>query len=534
MDFLRFRDADLAAFTDAAQTWRGYADGMYALQDRIDSQILAFTRASGWAGAAAEESEGMAAFLKHLCETRGMRADAMADVFEQLNEHLTTMHTDLLTLVDSATAQGLTVRDDGTVIAPGEPPVQPDATGLTSPAAEVAAQYTTAISGLLNQVEQLSSSAIETISDLAPEIPGAVTEHEYNDIRDDAHEHGLAYEISCVEHPPGTPQENEDWWNSLTPAEQDAYILTYPESVGAMDGLPVETRDRANRWNLERDIEVGHDRENAKKLLAAVEGRDHLPPDQRVYLIGYQGPGANGNPDAKVIASIGNPDTATNTGVYVPGTSTNLESSSGPDGLGRALAIKDQADALSYGGSGSNAVVFWLGYDAPDNIPDAANPQYATEGAPALVNFMDGMSASHGDGVPSHTTVIGHSYGSTLVGHAASGDNFLRTDDIVTLGSPGMGVDSAGQLNTAFDHVWAGANWDDPVQNAPGHGPDPTDTSFGANDFQTNTSGHSGYWDPESESLKNQARIMTGQYEFVTWTGRTVVDSLLDPFGIKD
>lgn len=540
MEYKLFRDSDLSAFAEGAKIWRDYATHLYDFQDRIATQVLSRTRASGWAGEAADTNETTALSLREWCETRAMRADAMADLLEQVHERLVPMRADLQTIVDGAVGQGLVVGDDGTVLAPGAVPVQPDIAGPYTVAADLAYQYTTAIAGLLSQVEQLSASATSAVNDLAPEMPGVVTDHEYNDIRDDAHEHALGSDASGAEHTPGTPQENADWWNGLSVSEQNAYMLTYPESVGAMDGLPTITRDRANRWNLERDIEVGYDRENAQKLLAKIESHDDLPPGQRLYLIGYQGPGPNGSPDAKVIASVGNPDTAANTSVLVPGTTTNLESCSGED-MNRAIRLQAAANALTPGAEGDAAVVLWLGYDAPDNIADAANPDYAKQGAPDLVDFVNGLSTSHGEGTPSHTTVIGHSYGATLVGHADSGDNFLMSDDVVALGSPGMGVDSVGQMHTVDDHVWAGAFWNDAVQNAPGHGPDPTDTSFGANTIMTDYPGqpmdpievHSHYWDDNSESLKNQARIMMGMYDKVIWEGPSPV-GLLDPFGIKD
>jgi hypothetical protein len=59
---------------------------------------------------------------------------------------------------------------------------------------------------------------------------------------------------------------------------------------------------------------------------------------------------------------------------------------------------------------------------------------------------MDGVHASH-VGAPAIDTVIGHSYGSTLVGAAAFGGNHLDANNVVAVGSPGMIVDHAGELN---------------------------------------------------------------------------------------
>jgi len=49
-------------------------------------------------------------------------------------------------------------------------------------------------------------------------------------------------------------------------------------------------------------------------------------------------------------------------------------------------------------------------------------------------------------GAPSIDTVVGHSYGTTLVGAAASDGHHLAANNIVAVASPGMLVDHAGDL----------------------------------------------------------------------------------------
>ncbi|MFD8492808.1 alpha/beta hydrolase [Amycolatopsis sp. NPDC059657] len=48
-------------------------------------------------------------------------------------------------------------------------------------------------------------------------------------------------------------------------------------------------------------------------------------------------------------------------------------------------------------------------------------------------------------GDPSHNTTVGHSYGTTVIGHAAR-DEHLAVDDIVFVASPGVGVNHASEL----------------------------------------------------------------------------------------
>src|SRR5205823_1739984 len=83
----------------------------------------------------------------------------------------------------------------------------------------------------------------------------------------------------------------------------------------------------------------------------------------------------------------------------------------------------------------------------------------ATRSAPsepaeaALHRFQAGLRATH-TGPRSHNTVVGLSYGTTVVGltgHAYG----LDADDIVLLGSPGTGVAHAADLGLDPGHVWA-------------------------------------------------------------------------------
>jgi hypothetical protein len=49
-----------------------------------------------------------------------------------------------------------------------------------------------------------------------------------------------------------------------------------------------------------------------------------------------------------------------------------------------------------------------------------------------------------------------------------------------------------------------------------GHGISPHEEQFGANQYRVDTSGHTHYWDPDSESLRNQAQILVGGYGLAT------------------
>ncbi|MEU2684145.1 alpha/beta hydrolase [Streptomyces hygroscopicus] len=85
----------------------------------------------------------------------------------------------------------------------------------------------------------------------------------------------------------------------------------------------------------------------------------------------------------------------------------------------------------------------------------------STAAAPHLRQDLDGNRAAHeaGTGNHAHTTVIGHSYGSTVIGDATKSHTSydphggaLPVDDIIAAGSPGMRVGHASDLGIGSDH----------------------------------------------------------------------------------
>jgi pimeloyl-ACP methyl ester carboxylesterase len=207
----------------------------------------------------------------------------------------------------------------------------------------------------------------------------------------------------------------------------------------------------------------------------------------------------------------------------VPGTFSDLGDAA--DYVAQNDKVLNRADELS---PGNNVAITWASYESPNTLlPGAAFSGYAENAHGDLSNFQEGLRATHQGEAPSHNTLIGHSYGSTVVGEAASNGG-SHSDDIVFLGSPGVGVDSADQLGVPKDHVWAAKSesdvidWTpstDPLRWAPTvsgesdyarYGLDPTDPKFGGNVMPTDPSGgHGDYWD-KAPSRESMARIMTG------------------------
>jgi len=152
-----------------------------------------------------------------------------------------------------------------------------------------------------------------------------------------------------------------------------------------------------------------------------------------------------------------------------------------------------------------------------------------------LSTFESGLRVT-ATGEP-HETLLGHSYGSVVIGAAARMGG-LHADDVILVGSPGTGVRHATDLGVTPGHVWASAARYDVVPRLPKpgaiistamrtllgepadqswFGTNPVATTFGAHVF-TSAPGrlsepvetHTSYFDAGSPSLTNIARIAVG------------------------
>ncbi|MFC8930944.1 alpha/beta hydrolase [Rhodococcus sp. NPDC057135] len=219
-----------------------------------------------------------------------------------------------------------------------------------------------------------------------------------------------------------------------------------------------------------------------------------------------------------------------------------------PGGLGgeRSTASGRRSDSgqrrwKKAGTFGSTSVMAWCGYDAPQSIPHAGLDGYADGGAGSLGRFQDGLRASH-DGVPSHNTVIGHSYGSTVIGAAASDGRSIDADDLFFVGSPGVGMDRVEGLSLEGidpeqngSHVYATAAANDPVPmigdvfGGLAHGANPANDlpliGFGATVVESapgtgidagllgelpSPAAHSEYWDRDNPALRGLGHVIAG------------------------
>jgi len=224
------------------------------------------------------------------------------------------------------------------------------------------------------------------------------------------------------------------------------------------------------------------------------------------------------NPNGQGVAAmvIGNLATANRVAILVPGSDTTLATffsrgAASPGGGAEALA----AEARRLDPGTHLAIIAWLGYPAPAMLsPAVMTSGDAGQGARALRPLVTAL-ARHGDQV----ALLCHSYGSVVCGLAAP---HLPVTDIAVFGSPGMDASSVASLDTSA-RVWAGRESGDSIKYVPhiqllglGFGADPMSPGFGARIFATGDSGHSGYLDPGSVSLRNLAYIALGDPAAVT------------------
>ncbi|MDG4821154.1 alpha/beta hydrolase [Asanoa sp. WMMD1127] len=340
------------------------------------------------------------------------------------------------------------------------------------------------------------------------------------------------------------------WWSRLTDAERRWLLVHQPTVFGRLDGVPVAARDQANRSLLAAQradlmqqraeavrtamprhgaVAASHRLVGLMSGIDAVDARLASEHGERAYLVGLSTGGYG-----RLVLAVGDPDEADNVLTYVPGMTADLTGVR--DDLGRVEALAARAAAVDP--TQRTSTVLWLDYDAPSFLDEAMTAGKAREAAPGLHRFAEGLRATH-EGPPAQHAVLGHSYGSLTVGTTVRTQG-LAADDLIFVGSPGVGADRAADLGVPPDRVWASTASDDPIGYlAPGwkepfarlgeavagpfwmerrphpnedlwFGRNPTSPSFGAQVFTGDPHGHSGYWRTDNDALTDIARIALG------------------------
>ncbi|HZE40118.1 MAG TPA: alpha/beta hydrolase [Stackebrandtia sp.] len=307
-----------------------------------------------------------------------------------------------------------------------------------------------------------------------------------------------------------------EWWGGLSEPDRAAMAANHPEKVAHLNGLPATVRDVCNREHLRR-LDSKPALDDLNKRVSAASPVDGT----RYFLLDFDPAG-----DGQAVIAVGDPDVADNVSIYVPGTGAAIATI----GFDYDRTNRMATDAAKVDGRRLTSIVLWLGYDAPDDLfTDSPRDDDAVAAVPRLSSFVTGLRLARPGDDRAHLTALGHSYGTTVIG-ITDRDKTCDVDEMVFVGSPGVGVPHASALSVGAEHVWATAAPGDLIADAPDWllGPPPSHRTFGARIFSCADTGrfdpvfhddplrdpvkaHDGYWDKGNIARTNMAYIATGQ-----------------------
>lgn len=340
-----------------------------------------------------------------------------------------------------------------------------------------------------------------------------------------------------------TPAANAAFWSSLSPAARTRLLVEQPALIGNLDGVPGRVRDAANRRVLatERirlraveaelrkelddnmfggifsDADAGL--EQTGKRLAALDAiEETLAQGARQLLVldnsSYE--------ETMAAIAVGDVDTATHVAVFVPGLGSTVQGDIGryDDDLSNLRSTVQQL--LPQDSRHSAAAVTWMDYQAPqlgwsvlDPDRSVASGSAARAGAERLVPFLEGLDASRT--ADPHLSLLAHSYGSLTAASALADDTGV--DDLVALGSPGLGTLDLANLRVPDGHVYVAEAAGDVIADLGAFGRDPgtfdavTQLATEESDGRRGSIGHSDYLTVGSTSEHNVALVVADRGE---------------------
>ncbi|MFG2847788.1 alpha/beta hydrolase [Kitasatospora sp. NPDC048296] len=565
MDIKTLYDANINNITIAKNAF----DKLYsAFGQHIESwqhDVVDRLTNSHWTGTASDHAHARIQFLGTELQSAHSELDFVSKALAKAAEQFALAQAHLVYALDDAKNAKLNVAPDGRITWDKEP----TSANYAGAGAETAAiAISNRIAAALNEADHADQEISARLNHFASNASNGLGLDAAMVAKDQAAE--TAREQIPAK---GTDPANvKKWWDGLTETEQQKFIHDAPDQVGNLDGVPAATRDQANRLNLTRsqadlqkqlsDLDKSEPLSVTGTPYGATESPDHIVwkaerealqgklkglqaiqdrLDQPVteqnpqpFLLGLDAYA----PGGRAILALNNPDTADHVATFVPGTESKLAGVGGT--MDKAKEMYRSAIDASPGSKVST--IAYVNYTAPQSakpsftqpVPDAAYEGYAKDAEQNLYDFQSGLRATH-QGSPSHNTIIGHSYGSTVVGYAMR-DKGLPVDSVVFAGSPGVGVDKAGDLNvdlangTKMDpsKVYAvkssGDSIDtwttdplDPDNYNPASdddhlrfGRNPMNPAFGAQHLPSQDTDHDHYWNKGTPSWKAFGRVIVG------------------------
>ncbi|MBP0451142.1 hypothetical protein J5Y04_16570 [Kitasatospora sp. RG8] len=518
-------DTLITAFGQHVESWQ------HEVVDRLGLSV--------WTGSSADsagaEFTAITTKLRNAKQELSFVSRALADAAEGF----AAAQAHLISALDDARTGKFTVAADGTLSWDNEPS---SANYAGDKAEETAKEISRRITAALNEAAHADSEIEQRLSHLSYNATSG-TGLDSATVKKDQD----AVAARDVVPPVGTdPDAAKRWWDSLTEAQQQRFILNHPDQVGNLDGIPVVARDHANRINLARSkqdlqLQLNHLGPEPKQFNGWVKGEPVPNPDYNewhrkqkdlqekidsidgiesrltganlkmrgapAFLLGFDTKGKG-----RAIISVNNPDTADNVVTFVPGTSSRFATANGD--VDKADEMVKAAKESDPGSPKTTAAIAWVGYDAPQNVyTEAGSDSYAENAKNDLARFQTALRTTH-EGNPSHNTLMGHSYGTVVVGFTMREHN-LPVDDVILVGSPGVGVNHAKDLNIDPSHVYVARGSEDTMiknvaSTSLAFGLDPVDNDFGAQHLPAGSTDHSHYWLPGSVSVKAFGAVIAG------------------------
>lgn len=504
-------------------------DAARRLRGRIDDAVAASDRSQDhWIGAAADAARERARRIGADTVEVARRLVTASVAAHDGAAQIAAARSDILAEVDDARTHGFDVADDGSVtvaaapapllvlLAGGDDTVAEDM--LEMRAAELSARIREAL---------LRLEAADV--DAAHDIASALADSEAPD-RPAATVPAGAWPVQAADVVDAWPAMSQDRISTqiagMSVEQRNRLITDFPHQVGNTDGVPWDMRIAANRLNIASAIlaETGADPLSGRRiafyrsLLGEIddpEGGQRIPRK----IIAFD-PGR-----ASLVELNGNLGRASGVAVLVPGVNTTIEGSSSNTETARRFVSATRGEV---------AVITYLGGPFPQvrnpaAVLQSADTGFALDMAPRLVAFSEDVDRRVGAGVP--VTVIGHSYGGSIVGTAETmGLTSDRTLFLAAAGA-GVGVDDPGDWHNRNPHVMrfsmtAPGDFIELVQGIPGgpHGSDPDEMptviplAAGVYDDGGPVAGwdaHSGMLNRPSESWRTILAVIAGDSQTV-------------------
>jgi len=357
-------------------------------------------------------------------------------------------------------------------------------------------------------------------------------------------------QVPSILPPDSLPSTVAAWWASLEPQARADLESVAGDRLAGLAGIPAPVRDRLNRAAIGVEaarVTAALSRADAALASAPADSveaarlrleRDtlsaRLTGSQALLAPGVTVLAFDPSGDGRYTAVVGDPTAAEHVAVLSPGVGTTLGSAS--------LHLQEATDAVREAARRREqlATVAWLGYDAPEwrDVASFAAGRRAEAGAPALGTTVADLAALRdAEGAPpSHTTVVGHSYGAVVAGTAARDGHLGTVDELVLVGAAGSAVTHAADYPLADGaRVWAATTDNDPIAGVyevdtlaalvdrtpffevtptgpagEPHGADPSAPEFGAEPYDvSDISGHGSYLAGGSQAHRNLVRILT-------------------------